>query len=587
VLSATVPGGRAAVQLSAKLAELRAGEVLVEFDYNLPRGQEVVVSAQNLPNFQFKGELPQRKGLPPGNHKLSAKYRPDWPAAEANIVVDPNSKPKALFHFDFGRVVLEKGEQDGVRFSINGSPPAALGADAVTIPLRPGAVTLSFEAEGFEPATLKTNIVADMRLALIAPRLAPVLGFIALASDPPGATIAAPVGKQWQTLADQLLLVSLPPGTYPFTANFKGLKPVSKSVSSQKGKTNRVDFPFLYGKVRLTSNLPGAVARDPLTDSWLPLDSGPTLILPDGHFDLAARDPVHGLPDEVIPLDLKGDRNLVPLNFAFKYGTVVLQSLPPTGVEVRTNGVRSGDTPLTNLFVKAGNVKYELYLKELKRSRTVSTNVPAGATCFLSADLTKEEARGYTNSVGMELVMVNEGYFIGRWEVSEEQYKQVMGAEDTRASAGSAKQPVTGVGWSNVLAFCAKLTALDNSSLSSHALPGWQYAIPGEKDWLSAAGASPDTYARAVFLPMPLMNIGDPSRNSTNEFGLFDMFGNVAEWCLGSNAEPITLGGSIQRARPSRTDFLRITAAQLGADAISKGNKVTGFRCVLRGKAQP
>jgi len=276
-----------------------------------------------------------------------------------------------------------------------------------------------------------------------------------------------------------------------------------------------------------------------------------------------------------------------PVNFVFKYGTVVINSLPPAGVEVRTNGIPLGEAPLTNYFVKAGPMKYELVLKELKRSRTVSTNVAPGATCFLSADLTKEEAKSYTNSLGMELVMVNEGYYMGRWEVSEEQYKQVMGAEDTRAAAGGPKQPVTGVGWSNVIAFCAKLTALDSQWLASHALPGWQYTVPQEKEWLAAAGPSPQTYANAVFLPMPLMNVGDAARNSTNEFGLYDMFGNVAEWCLSAAQEKITLGGSIQRARPQRTDYLRISEAQLGPDAVLKGNKVTGFRCLLRAKASP
>src|SRR5205823_2371272 len=229
-VSATVPAGRQSVPLRAILAELRAGEVLVEFSYNLPRGEEVLVSARNLGNFQLRGDLPRKKGMPVGTYTVTAKYRDDWPAAEANVVVEADKQPKAIFHFDFGRVVLEKGEQDGVRYSINGKPGGTLGADAITIPLRPGPVTFSFEAQGFETATLTTNIASDMRLALAPPRLAPVLGFAALTSDPAPALVTGPGGKQWQTVSNQSVLIALPPGTYPMTASLKGFKSIAKSV---------------------------------------------------------------------------------------------------------------------------------------------------------------------------------------------------------------------------------------------------------------------------------------------------------------------------------------------------------------------
>ena len=146
----------------------------------------------------------------------------------------------------------------------------------------------------------------------------------------------------------------------------------------------------------------------------------------------------------------------------------------------------------------------------------------------------------YTNSINMELVRVKDGFYVGRFEISQQEYQRVM-----NRPAASARKPVVLVNWADARAFCERLTQLDAESARRARLAGWTYTLPNETEWARFTEADPEQLLEAVFqVPDLQPKESDPARKSRNRAGLYDLFGNVAEWCFSSKNQPITLGGN-------------------------------------------
>ena len=130
-------------------------------------------------------------------------------------------------------------------------------------------------------------------------------------------------------------------------------------------------------------------------------------------------------------------------------------------------------------------------------------------------------------------------FFMGKYQVTQEQWEAVMGYNPSRFKGG-AKRPVEQVSWNNVLEFCQKLSQKTGNI----------YRLPWEAEWEYAcrAGTTTPFYFGDTITP-DLVNYdgnypyaGAPKgllRQQTtdvgsfppNPFGLYDMHGNVWEWC--------------------------------------------------------
>jgi formylglycine-generating enzyme required for sulfatase activity len=79
----------------------------------------------------------------------------------------------------------------------------------------------------------------------------------------------------------------------------------------------------------------------------------------------------------------------------------------------------------------------------------------------------------------------------------------------------------------------------------------------------------------------------DPGRKSATALGLYDLFGNAAEWCRGASDQPVTMGGSIFNLKPKpEVALARLRDVNVPPDAINSGSPVIGFRCVLKAPLQ-
>lgn len=121
-------------------------------------------------------------------------------------------------------------------------------------------------------------------------------------------------------------------------------------------------------------------------------------------------------------------------------------------------------------------------------------------------------------------VVISKPFFIAATEVTQEQYRKVMAQNPSKALGPNL--PVESVSWHDAVEFCRKLGERE----------GRTYRLPTEAEWEYAcrAGSSPEN-PQLEDLAWFLDNVkGGPRQAATkqpNAWGLFDMRGNVAEWC--------------------------------------------------------
>lgn len=150
-------------------------------------------------------------------------------------------------------------------------------------------------------------------------------------------------------------------------------------------------------------------------------------------------------------------------------------------------------------------------------------------------------------------VRLTRPFYLGVYEVTQQQFRQVMGFDPSFFSEETTSQeaeedvgclPVEQVTWDEAVAFCRRLSELPEERAS-----GWKYRLPTEAEWEYAcrAGTTTPFHFGSQLNGVQANCNGDypygtreagPSLGRTvpvgsyppNAFGLYDMHGNVWEW---------------------------------------------------------
>ena len=130
-------------------------------------------------------------------------------------------------------------------------------------------------------------------------------------------------------------------------------------------------------------------------------------------------------------------------------------------------------------------------------------------------------------------VVLTRGFFLAETECTQGQWEAVMGGNPSYFKG--TERPVEQVSWEEAVEYCRKLTAKQRAE---GILPeGWEWRLPTEAEWEYAAraGTTGPRHGELSSIAWRDGNSGGephPVKQKTaNAWGLYDMMGNVLEWC--------------------------------------------------------
>lgn len=141
---------------------------------------------------------------------------------------------------------------------------------------------------------------------------------------------------------------------------------------------------------------------------------------------------------------------------------------------------------------------------------------------------TTAQAKDFTNSIGMEMVWVEPlKCWVGKYETLQAEYEKVTGQNPSNFKG--PRRPVEMVAWVEAMAFCSKLTQVE--AASGKLPPGTHYTLPTDAQWDVFVGDAKLEDAVTSLEPQKHEATENAGSKGANNFGLYDVRGNVSEWC--------------------------------------------------------
>ncbi|PTY04175.1 hypothetical protein DB346_05160 [Verrucomicrobia bacterium LW23] len=462
---------------------------------------------------------------------------------------------------------------------IDSSPPGAMvtvgGEAAAPAPahlsnLRTGTQKVVISAEGYEPLTLKTDIRAGEFTDMGRVILKPAVATLKLTSPLTAATyeVEARPAKDGRASAPPLdnkpagglpASLSLPLGAYRVTFRCKGFPDKYFDIELIRGETRELTWATDFSTLAVDST----PAEVELSLNGTAMGPAPLLAqVPAGPQKIVAKRT--GWPDQTREVTLEPGRR-ADITFDFKPARYDLTS-EPAGASIRKKspqgvaGQPLGTTPHT-VELPPSDTEFELTLPGYLPA-TIKASPGSGETVKLAATLRKvpdtmpkigenftlastsassnrlaessevndepsENAPAKSTQMpALEMVWLpGLQIWVGRYEVTQAEYERVAGVNPS--TFRHPRNPVENVSWTDAVAFCERLTQL---SKEAGTLPrGYVYRLPSDAEYsLYVGDASLDVSVTSRdFRRKGPEEVGS---RAPNEFGLYDVRGNVWEW---------------------------------------------------------
>lgn len=168
--------------------------------------------------------------------------------------------------------------------------------------------------------------------------------------------------------------------------------------------------------------------------------------------------------------------------------------------------------------------------------------------------LKPEPKESFTNSIGMKMIWVpagqfkmgnhseyaknvpclitlSKGFWIAQTEVTQSQYEAVMGTNPSHHKDETC--PVEKVSWYDAMDFCKKLSKKERKDYTLPTEARWEYACRAGSTTAYCFGdeSRPHLHEFAWY-EANCSKTQSVGQKRPNDWGLYDMHGNVYEWCL-------------------------------------------------------
>lgn len=176
---------------------------------------------------------------------------------------------------------------------------------------------------------------------------------------------------------------------------------------------------------------------------------------------------------------------------------------PPTNGEILTIDVKDG-VSLNMVYVEGGTFTM-------------------GATDEQGSDAGNDEKPAHEVTL--------DGYYIGETEVTQELWEAVMG-DNPSDFTGDSSLPVEQVSWDDCQEFIRKLNSLTGKQFRLPTEAEWEFAARGGNKSNHYKYSGSNTLSSVAWYEDNSGSTTHPvGQKSPNELGLYDMSGNVYEWC--------------------------------------------------------
>lgn len=186
-------------------------------------------------------------------------------------------------------------------------------------------------------------------------------------------------------------------------------------------------------------------------------------------------------------------------------------------------------------------------------------------------------------------VTISRDYYIGKFEVTQELYEAVMGTNPSNWKAFD--RPVEMVSWNDAMEFCAELSRMTGRRFTLPTEAEWEYAARGGNKTTNAKYSGSSSINNVAWYNGNSGSQTHPvGRLRPNELGIYDMSGNVCEWCLdwygnyGSASQTDPMGpssGSYRVLRGGSRGHIAELCRVSDRDSGTPAGRYGGFRVVL------
>ena len=159
-----------------------------------------------------------------------------------------------------------------------------------------------------------------------------------------------------------------------------------------------------------------------------------------------------------------------------------------------------------------------------------------------------DEAERYADEGPQQLKVIPVGFWVHKYEVTQAEYIELMGNNpsfgyNSEAGELAANLPVDSVTWEEAKEYCRRLNKQELEA--NRVPPGYEYRLPTEAEWEYVARAG-TTGAYSFGESDKVLHLGEfgwwrensgetpmpVGQLAPNPWGLYDIHGNVFEWCL-------------------------------------------------------